>query len=372
MKTINRTELYQLVWSKPISIISKDLEVSYHQLIDACTVLNVPRPKSGYWQKLKFNKQVNVINLDKDYQGLEKFTFDKFCFKSSDNPEKIFRTPLEAKMYEIENDEKVCINVKDRLSKPDELIKARQQAIKNWKAKRKSGDYSSYPNNIIRLNVSDKNESRALRIMDAFIKMAKARGHEVYCDGSTYFLVKGEKMDINLVEKRKRVLIKEEKYNWTRTDYEYTGVLAFRYKNSYHPAVDWGVGLTPLENLLSKIMAKVEIEADKRIEEQKQLEKIWAEQRIKTKLRQEKEKLIQDELIAFKELLSNAEKWDVITKVRNYINEMEKRVSSDEDANWIKWARRKVEWYEPNSKVEDELLNYVDKDTLTFNRYSLS
>ncbi|HEX5167634.1 MAG TPA: hypothetical protein VFW11_00570 [Cyclobacteriaceae bacterium] len=34
--------------------------------------------------------------------------------------------------------------------------------------------------------------------------------------------------------------------------------------------------------------------------------------------------------------------------------------------NWIEWARKKADWYDPNIEQEDELLGIVDKSALSF------
>lgn len=34
--------------------------------------------------------------------------------------------------------------------------------------------------------------------------------------------------------------------------------------------------------------------------------------------------------------------------------------------NWVEWAWKKADWYDPNIEQEDELLGNVDKSTLSF------
>ena len=35
---------------------------------------------------------------------------------------------------------------------------------------------------------------------------------------------------------------------------------------------------------------------------------------------------------------------------------------------WIQWAQKKANWYNPNINEQDELLDFVDKDTLTLKK----
>jgi len=37
---------------------------------------------------------------------------------------------------------------------------------------------------------------------------------------------------------------------------------------------------------------------------------------------------------------------------------------------WIEWARKTADWYDPHINGDDDLLSDVDKETLTFDRRS--
>ncbi|MDX3911649.1 MAG: hypothetical protein QHC67_17855 [Sphingobium sp.] len=53
---VSREELYQLVWSEPMTKIAARFGVSGSYLARICTMLNVPRPERGYWAKLAVGK----------------------------------------------------------------------------------------------------------------------------------------------------------------------------------------------------------------------------------------------------------------------------------------------------------------------------
>jgi hypothetical protein len=53
---ITREELYELVWSKPMTKVGEQFEVSGSYMARICDVLNVPRPERGYWAKLAVGK----------------------------------------------------------------------------------------------------------------------------------------------------------------------------------------------------------------------------------------------------------------------------------------------------------------------------
>ncbi len=49
-------QLYDAVWSEPISALAKKHNVFDYEIRKACVTLEVPLPKSDYWVKVKWNK----------------------------------------------------------------------------------------------------------------------------------------------------------------------------------------------------------------------------------------------------------------------------------------------------------------------------
>lgn len=53
---ITREYLYELVWSKPMTKVGDQFDVSGSYMARVCSVLRVPRPERGYWAKLAHGK----------------------------------------------------------------------------------------------------------------------------------------------------------------------------------------------------------------------------------------------------------------------------------------------------------------------------
>jgi len=53
---IAREELYELIWSMPMTKVAEKFSVSGSYMARVCSVLAVPRPERGYWAKLEFGK----------------------------------------------------------------------------------------------------------------------------------------------------------------------------------------------------------------------------------------------------------------------------------------------------------------------------
>ena len=369
--TLTRKELYDLVWSSPLSTLCKRYNISYSVLINVCKKLNVPIPEAGHWQKVQFDKPISIKPFPLEHDGINEFTFNEVSIGTSSNG---LQSPILIKKMEIENDPKVSLVVHKNLQSPDILIKERLDAMKKWKAIRntKDGIYASFPRNIISIDVSEENYNRAICFMDAFIKLLRARGHEIICDGGTFIIVDNQKMQISLVERMKREMVQHEKYDWKSAKYSNSGILLIRFREGAYRTTDWAEGKQPIEKLLSKIMANIEIKAQELKEYRIRLEKSWAEQREQRLIIEERENLVKQELTNFKALISEAERWFQIKKIRSYIDDVEAKLQtsgnhSEELKNWVSWARKKLDWYEPNSIIDDELLSCVDKNTLTIN-----
>jgi intergrase/recombinase len=104
---------------------------------------------------------------------------------------------------------------------------------------------------------------------------------------------------------------------------------------------------------------------------------VWQKQREERdrqeKLRKAYEEKQQKDLAEFKEMLLKASRWHKAVNVRNYIDAVEYRAItsnhlSDELKDWLIWARKKADWYDPFIESEDELLNEVDRESLTMAR----
>lgn len=70
---ISREELYELVWSKPMTKVAEQFEVSNSYMARVCALLNVPRPERGYWAKLAVGKAPSREDLPEARPGDQLF-----------------------------------------------------------------------------------------------------------------------------------------------------------------------------------------------------------------------------------------------------------------------------------------------------------
>lgn len=66
---VSRQELYELVWSTPMTKVAEQFEVSNSYMARVCTALNVPRPGRGHWAKLAVGEAPRRLPLPEPRPG---------------------------------------------------------------------------------------------------------------------------------------------------------------------------------------------------------------------------------------------------------------------------------------------------------------
>lgn len=364
METIEltRKELYDIVWSTPLSKLTQEYAYSNDGFKKLCKQFEIPMPDSSYWSKLKFNKLVNKPELKDVLGGEDKIVL---TIREEGNPVNVDQTPLTILTKQIQNDPKAPLKVPEKLSNPDILI----QNTKLLYSKRKNESYY-WDDKIdsVSIDVEDANFNRALRIMNTFVKLLRYRGHSFRRDRNNRgprIIAKDVEFSFRLREMQKR--IPPVKLYGSST-YIPTGIFIMKINESYK-AIEWKDGATKLEDQLAKIVAKIEIEAIAELEwrEECRLDDIQQaeEDRIRKIFEARKEK----EVVKTRKLFLDAKKFDKATMYRNFIKATEQKAITENNLteeliDWIKWAYDKADWIDPSSAKQDELLNDNDIDEI--------
>lgn len=362
-KELSRKELYLLIWKTPITTISKNYNIPADVIRNICKKLEIPTPSSGYWSKLKFNKVVEIspllkIKNDNKETGL-KLLDGKMIY------EEHFQTAFYRIKKEIETNNKLPNKTPEKLLKPHPLIKAAKADLKNYK--HPNGwmfkEHIRYTSpNIVNIEVGKANIFKALCFMDAFIKLLEKRKHSIQINGyHTEVIIFEERITIKCREILKRIKIKKERFGYISEDIELipSDIIAFEMGKSYWKR-EWRESTTkPLETKLSNIMASLELNAKKQIEERIEREKWHKEYEKQRKIEEAKKAREQEEINKFKQLKENAKRWQETVEIRNYIQAVETNAINTnslttELKEWIIWANQKAVWYDPIIQKEYE------------------
>lgn len=384
---ITRKELYDLVWSEPMTALAKRFGLSDNGLRKHCKSMGIPTPPVGYWIKLEHGKPVRIIPLPEDYEG-KKTNVNLKEVDQTQLPDEIIDLGLEP---EINRQEQIEQEIK--LADPSvfvvpEVLYAKDPLIIDTKEKhredmipwsQRKSPYTSKIKECLNVYVGEKSIDRSLCIFSTIIKALRFRGHNIKIikeneyNSSTYAVVKDEKIKIEIKERKKQ---KEDSKGARYLEYcgelnfniHYNWYRKFTYKDTTH---------TRLEDKIISIIAKLEVIAEEikeeRIAEEERKIRQAEEERIRkekeAKEREEREKFEtkrQKELKEFKTMFNMAERLRKANMLRQYIADYEEylRASNamdDDVAKKLEWARKKADWLDPFIDLEDEYLNEDDK-----------
>ena len=69
-RALDRSDLYERVWSDPLSVVATDIGISRHRVAKLCEQHQVPLPPPGYWAKKRAGKPVRRRALPKARTGV--------------------------------------------------------------------------------------------------------------------------------------------------------------------------------------------------------------------------------------------------------------------------------------------------------------
>jgi hypothetical protein len=173
--TISREELYELVWSKPLTELAQDFGLSDVALAKRCRKLFVPIPGRGYWARVAAGQKAIQPKLRKRTQQPTDYSALTFTRPTEPTPAEN-RPP--ASPEEVTLREKIAA-----LDTPEIDLKVASAAVRRtaaglrrpwrneiaWERGDRSGP-------IIGIRTSDLSADRALRIAEAILVGAKAVG----------------------------------------------------------------------------------------------------------------------------------------------------------------------------------------------------
>lgn len=373
--TLTRKQLYDLVWGNSLLALSKKYCISDVGLRKMCKRMDIPLPDAGHWNKHKAGKLISVKPLP--HKNGDEQVVNILLRLSGTDHNNYGESPLKRLQKEIENDPNLVLQVPSLLTSPDILVIGAKKTL----LKQKPLSYGNTSGIVychrgeLDIKVSPCNVERALCFMDTFIKILNARGHKIILSGEITVSINQEKMQFGLREKLNKSFTETNPGSRNQIVHP-AGILVFRIKESAYSIKEWKDGKLSLEKQLPKIIAWIELKSTEIKEERLRIDKFWEERRKQEEILLEHSRRQEKELIDFKKLLEKANRWQRVKLLRAYLKDIHQKAILEtnltpELSNWILWANKKVDWYDPWIELEDELLKGVDKETLLFNKNTL-
>lgn len=388
--TLSREDLYELVWSKPMTELAQDFGLSDVALAKRCRKLGVPIPGRGYWARVAAGQTPRQPALRKradDAMDYTTLTFD--APREETPPETTPATTEQHPLFEKVQSLQLTHNDDLRLSSP--AVKRTAARLKRpWRSEI-SWNRGERQGPIISIDVSESCADRALKLSEQIIAGAAALGwvfkappkqeesrsnrYEVERPDAPVFgclYVENEALALRIDERTRRVdheLTENEKSRKrrgesiypARWDYVPTDDLRLYLTraNSTHPARTWKDGSRlKLEHQVKPVLLALLEEAFsiKTERERQRLAEIERRRQEELRLEQSKRRSANETLIH--ELEAQAGAWLRARFLRSYLRALRRTVEKEglqglvakrqeEPVDFLAWAQHYVDQLDP-------------------------
>lgn len=388
-----RKKLYDEIWDISLTGVSKKYGLNYTKLVQVCKKNNIPYPSSAYWTKKNMGldysteivelpeaeeKEIEVslkntgALIDEKVSDKDKFIkeFNLLNFLEKDEKKKVAEVIYELSIDKYKKNHKVIVAYKN---------KKKEERKEERKANYFNPYYNihSYVEKGYFANVSKTQKDRCMKILSAIYFAIEELGGQVNSDFSLN--IRDERVIIEIEELQDKVmheLTKEEakklleyeesqkrhtygyKPNIRKYDYVYNGKLKITCGDRKYIRETDKIKLEDrLGDIIIKLYEQSEETKNERLEREEISRKHREEEERKEKIRNAKNGEVQ----RIKELINCAEDYKIACEIRNYIDAVSKKeILTDEIKEWIKWANKKANWFDPTIDEEDELLGKRD------------
>lgn len=386
---ITREELYKEIWEISLTGVAKKYDLNYSKLVSACKEHNIPYPTSAYWTKKKMGLDIkyDVMPLPESHEKEIRLELknSKPLLKKNDNEEENDIQEFNYLNFLDENERskvatvisELDINKHKRLHKT--ILDYKNKVKDERKEERQRNYYNPYYNihNYTETgyfaNVSKNEKDRCMKVLSTIYYAIEELGGKINSDFSMQ--IRGERLNIEIEELKDKVnheLTKEEakklleyedekkRYSYAykpqirKYDYIHNGKLKITFENrEYIKETD----KVKLEDKLGDIIVKLYEKSERirvaRVAREEEAKRREEERKREVELKNRRK----EEAIKTIDLVNKSEDYRIACEIRNYIKAVELKEELDEDTKqWIKWANKKADWFDPIIDANDELL----------------
>lgn len=205
---LTREELYEMVWTEPVSRIARRLGLSDVGIAKVCIKLGVPRPSRGYWARLTYGHPVERQPLPPpDDETPQEYLLHPQEIRKADatNPAEFPTVPIPEKVSRIH---RVLVPMRARLTQS------------------RKDSYGRVGTSEKGIHVSPQALPRVVRVLTIFFTFLEKRGHKISeNEGQLEITVSGETIRVAVFEPTKRLSKGVSTYGYHQYDYRPSGML---------------------------------------------------------------------------------------------------------------------------------------------------
>ena len=257
-----------------------------------------------------------------------------------------------------------------KISKPHNLIKVvKKDLLKTTPSHRSGKEGLLIPtlDDMLQIEVTRNNLMRALAFMNDLISLVEEKGYCIKVSNRETLVVLGqEEIRIRFREIQKRVLRSDYEFNSTQA--VPSGIVSFKMEKGSGEKEWRDTQEVKIEERLPDIVTAIEVSAKEKKERRLINEANWKAYRLKEEKKKEAKAVKQKEISDFELLINSSGRWHKSQNLRNYLEIFENKARqsntlSDEKIEWLQWARKKADWYDPFIESDDDVFGDVDRDS---------
>ncbi len=363
--TMTREELYNAVWTAPMSRLAEDYGISGNGLAKICDREDIPYPPRGYWAKHAVGKEPKRTPLPKSSSA------HSITIRPTPSPPPPIELPLEVKQQADEaRASEAALAVPERLLRPHAVI-ASWLAEHEEKKRRARSERDPWRRDLYSPSEFTEMDRRKHRILDALFKAIERQGGKVKQEerGVLFAEVLGEKVEFQVREKLKqerRPLTDDERRwrssgaNGWKKELVPTGRLIFEIKTW-----QWPRGLPsqwlesekqPMEGMLPDILATFVAAGPLLVQQRKDREAAERERQLAEQRRYEEQRRRKRDANRWRRFRELAQDWHELAAVRDFLTvlrSMDTTSAAEIDGRsveeWIAWAEEWLQRADPTA-----------------------
>lgn len=373
----NREKLYEEVWAKPVVKVAAQYGVSDVAIHKICKSLNVPVPPRGYWPKIRAGAKPKKTPLPKT-KGITEVVGTR-TFEGV----KVSNAPVQPLAFLSEDERQQVLLAAQQIkilpenAQLHKKIIAYRSVVKEWNkkdrkpegAQRSFKNYSDRPPFLAGV-ISEDTLQRIYRILNTLFRQVESLGGSVNDDLSLQ--VRSEHVYLEVFEAQdevkhqitrqeaKELLIYEDaerhhtwasKPNIRKYDYVFNGKLRICIRKGRYFR---DTNTVNIESRLGDMLIDLYEESEVVRLDREAREEAKRKQEEEERLRQERRKRYNEEVDRTIALTNMAQDYDTACKIRAFVYALESAENIDEE--WINWAKKKADWFDPIIAKNDEVL----------------
>jgi hypothetical protein len=351
---LSREDLYQRVWSTPVTKLAKELDISDVGLAKACRKASIPLPPVGYWTKVAHGKTVPRPALPPSDQATVELDAQRFRGVKAPEAEKAAPAPTVA----------VPAEMPSRL--PPFTAATKAQLVKT-RPKGAAFAVSNGPS-AFECRVGEDSVERTLRVLAAIeSNLASINATLVPGKQRLEVEVEGQRLEFRVVEQTRRteIVVKDKYYKGSISkdyEYEFSGLLNIEVLSHYEGRKKWTDGKrAPITEKIGEFLQGLvdgALAIRRRNEELEAQHRRWAEETRRREEQAARRKALQD---LQQRLIEEASAADHSRRVLAYVGQLREQLQATpesvpaEAAKWLDLAERLAASLDPTPRRVDLL-----------------